>query len=94
MRDNHGVSGEADEMRHPDRQGEAGEEARERRSSESNSESNAPLSRNSDVEPAPQQDEKKPVAWSDLPRKDQLIIITIARLSEPLVQTSLQVSYS
>lgn len=35
---------------------------------------------------------KKPVAWKDLPRKDQLIIITLARLSEPLVQTSLQVS--
>jgi hypothetical protein len=34
---------------------------------------------------------KEPVAWKDLPRKDQLIIITLARMSEPLVQTSLQV---
>ena len=37
-----------------------------------------------------QHDPKKPVAWKDLPRKDQLIVITLARLSEPLVQTSLQ----
>lgn len=33
----------------------------------------------------------EPVAWRDLPRRHQLIIITLARLSEPLVQTSLQV---
>lgn len=33
----------------------------------------------------------KSVSWGDLPRKDQLIVITLARLSEPLVQTSLQV---
>ncbi|KAK3401654.1 major facilitator superfamily domain-containing protein [Sordaria brevicollis] len=32
----------------------------------------------------------KAVSWGDLPRKDQLIVITLARLSEPLVQTSLQ----
>jgi hypothetical protein len=94
MRDDHRLSDEANEMRHPDRQREAGEEARERRSSESNSEADAPLGRHSDIEPATQQDEKKPVTWSDLPRKEQLIIITIARLSEPLVQTSLQVGYS
>lgn len=31
------------------------------------------------------------VGWRDLPRKKQLIVITLARLSEPLVQTSLQV---
>ncbi|KAK4447859.1 hypothetical protein QBC34DRAFT_120283 [Podospora aff. communis PSN243] len=31
------------------------------------------------------------VSWRDLPRKDQLIVLTLARLSEPLVQTSLQV---
>ncbi|KAI0912052.1 major facilitator superfamily domain-containing protein [Ustulina deusta] len=30
------------------------------------------------------------VAWKDLPRKDQLLVITLARLSEPLTQTSLQ----
>lgn len=37
--------------------------------------------------------EKKPkqmIAWRDLPRKKQLIVITLTRLSEPLVQTSLQ----
>lgn len=31
-----------------------------------------------------------PVAWSDLPKKKQLAILTMARLSEPLTQTSLQ----
>lgn len=35
-------------------------------------------------------DEKKPVAWRSLPHKSQLAILTIARLSEPLAQTSLQ----
>ncbi|KAK0707600.1 major facilitator superfamily domain-containing protein [Lasiosphaeris hirsuta] len=30
------------------------------------------------------------VSWMDLPRKDQLVVLTLARLSEPLVQTSLQ----
>ncbi|KAK7415914.1 hypothetical protein QQZ08_012209 [Neonectria magnoliae] len=30
------------------------------------------------------------VAWKELPRKDQLFIITLARMSEPLVQSSLQ----
>lgn len=34
---------------------------------------------------------REPVAWRELPRKEQLIIITLARMSEPLVQTSLQV---
>ncbi|KAI2624859.1 MFS general substrate transporter [Hypoxylon sp. NC1633] len=33
---------------------------------------------------------KKVVAWRDLPKKTQLTVITLARLSEPLVQTSLQ----
>lgn len=37
---------------------------------------------------------KKPkretVAWRDLPKKQQLAVITLTRLSEPLVQTSLQ----
>ncbi|KAL0261476.1 hypothetical protein SLS55_002906 [Diplodia seriata] len=32
----------------------------------------------------------QPVTWSSLPRKDQLVILTLARLSEPLTQTSLQ----
>lgn len=38
----------------------------------------------------PKDDPPKPIAWRDLPRKKQLAIITIARLSEPLVQISLQ----
>lgn len=32
----------------------------------------------------------KPVGWKDLPHKCQLAILTMARLSEPLTQTSLQ----
>ena len=39
--------------------------------------------------------EQKPrgvVAWMDLPEKAQLTVITLARLSEPLTQTSIQVS--
>jgi hypothetical protein len=31
----------------------------------------------------------KPVAWSSLPRKDQILVLMLARLSEPLTQTSL-----
>ena len=31
-----------------------------------------------------------PIPWSDLPQKRQLAILTMARLSEPLTQTSLQ----
>ncbi len=33
------------------------------------------------------------VGWRDLPQKGQLAVLTLARLSEPLVQTSLQVSH-
>ncbi|KAK3937409.1 MFS general substrate transporter [Diplogelasinospora grovesii] len=32
----------------------------------------------------------KSVSWKDLPKKSQLVVIVLARLSEPLVQTSLQ----
>ncbi|KAI5370954.1 Putative major facilitator superfamily, MFS transporter superfamily [Septoria linicola] len=32
----------------------------------------------------------QPVSWSSLPKKGQLTILTLARLSEPLTQTSLQ----
>lgn len=32
---------------------------------------------------------EKPVSWRSLPRKDQLLVLTLARLSEPLTQTSL-----
>ncbi|KAH7074217.1 major facilitator superfamily domain-containing protein, partial [Paraphoma chrysanthemicola] len=31
----------------------------------------------------------KPISWRSLPRKDQLFVLTLARLSEPLTQTSL-----
>ena len=31
----------------------------------------------------------RPVSWSALPRKDQLVVLVLARLSEPLTQTSL-----
>lgn len=33
---------------------------------------------------------ERAVSWKDLPRKDQLFVITMTRLSEPLVQTSIQ----
>lgn len=32
---------------------------------------------------------EEPVSWRSLPRKDQLLVLTLARLSEPLTQTSL-----
>jgi hypothetical protein len=35
-------------------------------------------------------DSKKVASWSSLPRKGQLALLTISRLSEPLTQTSLQ----
>lgn len=38
----------------------------------------------------PQKEKKQTVSWKDLPRKTQLVVITLTRLSEPLVQTSLQ----
>jgi hypothetical protein len=39
-----------------------------------------------------EENEKRgPVTWMSLPHKRQLIILTLSRLSEPLVQTSLQV---
>ena len=40
--------------------------------------------------PPTKQDKPGPVAWRDLPKKSQLAILTLARLSEPLTQTSLQ----
>ncbi|POS74825.1 major facilitator superfamily transporter [Diaporthe helianthi] len=46
------------------------------------------------AEPRPvnksQTEKKETVSWRDLPRKQQLVVITLTRLSEPLVQTSLQ----
>ncbi|EME49419.1 hypothetical protein DOTSEDRAFT_68253 [Dothistroma septosporum NZE10] len=44
-----------------------------------------PPSRSYDDNTKPQ-----PVSWSSLPKKSQLAILTLARLSEPLTQTSLQ----
>uniref|UniRef100_A0A093Y3V9 Glucose-6-phosphate 1-epimerase n=1 Tax=Talaromyces marneffei PM1 TaxID=1077442 RepID=A0A093Y3V9_TALMA len=39
----------------------------------------------------PESEEKeKPISWSQLPKKSQLLILVLARLSEPLTQTSLQ----
>ncbi|KPM36451.1 hypothetical protein AK830_g10127 [Neonectria ditissima] len=40
--------------------------------------------------PVNKTNQNAPVAWKELPRKDQLFIITLARMSEPLVQSSLQ----
>ncbi|KAL4887971.1 hypothetical protein BDV59DRAFT_196861 [Aspergillus ambiguus] len=44
----------------------------------------------SDDEGAPESASEKPVTWASLPKKGQLAILTFARLSEPLTQTSLQ----
>ncbi|KAM0287203.1 hypothetical protein ACHAQH_000517 [Verticillium albo-atrum] len=38
---------------------------------------------------SPSEGPQKLIAWRDLPRKNQLLVITLARLSEPLVHTSL-----
>ncbi|KAK5131235.1 hypothetical protein LTR08_001204 [Meristemomyces frigidus] len=40
--------------------------------------------------PAPVEEKRQQVTWSSLPKKSQLAILTLARLSEPLTQTSLQ----
>lgn len=37
-------------------------------------------------------EKEEKVTWMSLPHKKQLIVLTLARLSEPLVQTSLQAS--
>ena len=39
---------------------------------------------------ANEKQKEKPPRWLELPRKDQLTILTLARLAEPLCQTSLQ----
>lgn len=44
------------------------------------------------VEVRRDEEKNEPVTWRSLPHRRQLIILTLARLSEPLVQTSLQVS--
>ena len=43
----------------------------------------------SDSPPPPPLEEDKPPSWRSLPRKDQLAVLTLARLAEPLAQTSL-----
>lgn len=41
--------------------------------------------------PSPEPEEvEKPISWSQLPKKTQLLILVLARLSEPITQTSLQ----
>ena len=50
--------------------------------------SNAVLPQENDIEQA-EPVKEQPVSWRSLPRKDQLFVITLARLSEPLTQTSL-----
>ncbi|CZT06451.1 related to E.coli tetracycline resistance protein TCR1 [Rhynchosporium graminicola] len=42
------------------------------------------------IEPPTMKKKEEIVTWSSLPRKSQLAILTLARLSEPLVQTSLR----
>jgi hypothetical protein len=44
--------------------------------------------------PVRTEEKEKPVTWASLPRKSQLAILVLARLSEPLVQSSLRVSRS
>lgn len=46
------------------------------------------------LEVAKPPEKPRPVSWRDLPQKQQLLVITLTRLSEPLVQTSLQVCTS
>lgn len=54
---------------------------------QTNAEAGAALPSTEDVELA--QPVENPVTWLSLPRKDQLAVLTLARLSEPLTQTSL-----
>lgn len=43
------------------------------------------------VDEGNENEKEEKVTWASLPHRRQLIILTLARLSEPLVQTSLQV---
>ena len=45
-----------------------------------------------EIPPMKRADEGQIVTWMSLPRKGQLALLTFARLSEPLVQSSLRVS--
>jgi hypothetical protein len=44
------------------------------------------------LEVRPKKEKVTVITWSSLPHKGQLAILTIARLSEPIVQSSLRVS--
>lgn len=44
------------------------------------------------LEVPPREERKAVVTWGSLPHKRQLAILTIARFSEPLVQSSIRVS--
>lgn len=52
--------------------------------------SDTALSFNEEDGRPPVKEESKAVTWRSLPRKDQLFVLTLSRLSEPLTQTSLQ----
>lgn len=45
------------------------------------------------IEPPTMKKKEEKVTWSSLPHKSQLAILTLARLSEPLVQTSLRACF-
>ena len=47
-----------------------------------------------DTPPTQEEEKDKPVSWMSLPHKRQLAILVAARLSEPLVQSSLRVNYT
>ncbi|KAI9931044.1 hypothetical protein ASPWEDRAFT_34422 [Aspergillus wentii DTO 134E9] len=65
-----------------------------RLSSDSNSSSDSDSDSDTDEPPrthgTDENEDEKPVTWRSLPKKSQLAILTFARLSEPLTQTSLQ----
>lgn len=65
-----------------------------RLSSDSNSSSDSDSDSDTDEPPrihgTDEHEDEKPVTWRSLPKKSQLAILTFARLSEPLTQTSLQ----
>lgn len=60
----------------------------DRGASQSQSEDNAIVEENTKNEQ--KKAGSRAVAWKDLPQKQQLLVIVLTRLSEPLVQTSLQ----
>ena len=63
------------------------------RSSISNDETLPASEANTNSTKLKSKDSGRPVSWRDLPHRGQLSILTAARLSEPLTQTSLNVRY-